>query len=131
MSDRMKTLNFGGWHTSRSIDYNGIKLDSTYEVIFAKDLDSNNIKWERPKPFLYKWPDSTEHRYYPDFFLPALNIYVDVKNDYLINRINPFTGMTDPEKIDLVSKQNNIRVVILNGQQLSFKALLAKLNQGS
>ena len=28
----------------KGIDYNGIKLDSTYEVEVAKSLDANNVK---------------------------------------------------------------------------------------
>ena len=35
----------GGFHMRRSgIIYNGIKLDSSYEVLLAENLDANNIK---------------------------------------------------------------------------------------
>lgn len=77
LSECAKRNNFGGWHTSKSIDYNGIKLDSSYEVAFAQDLDKNNIKWERPKPLYWKL-NSSEHRYYPDFYLSDFNVYVDL-----------------------------------------------------
>ena len=50
-----KEHNFGGWHTSKTIDYNGIKLDSSYEYSLAKLLDEKKIKWLRPK-FLF-WED--------------------------------------------------------------------------
>jgi len=33
----------GGFNMRRGIFYNGIKLDSSYEVILAEDLDKNNI----------------------------------------------------------------------------------------
>lgn len=122
MSELAKKNGFGGWHTSRSIEYNGIKLDSTYEVTFAKDLDNNNIKWERPKPFLYKL-NGIEHRYYPDFFLPDYNVFVDTKNDYLIHRVNPKFGITDVEKIHLVEQQNNIKIYILDKNNLSWSSL--------
>lgn len=126
LSECAKKNHFGGWHTSKSFDYNGIKLDSSYELAFAQDLDENNIKWERPKPLLYKL-NSEEHRYYPDFFLPDYNIYVDTKNDYLINYVNPRLGITDIEKIYLVEQQNNIKVYILDKNNLSWSKLAGLL----
>lgn len=121
-SNRAKKNNLGGWHTSRSFDYKGIKLDSSYEVTFAEDLDKNGIKWERPKPLLYKL-NGEEHRYYPDFFIPDYNIYVDTKNDYLINHVNPKYGITDIEKISLVMQQNNVKIFILDKNNLLWSNL--------
>ena len=121
-SEAAKRNNFGGWHTSKSYDYNGIKLDSSYEVTFAQDLDKNNIKWERPKPLLYKL-NGEEHRYYSNFFLPDYNVYVDTKNDYLINNVNPRFGITDVEKIRLVEQQNDIKVYILDKNNLLWSCL--------
>ena len=122
-SERAKKQDFGGWHTSRTFEYNGIKLDSSYEVTFAQDLDKNNIKWERPKPLLYKL-NEVEHRYYPDFYLPEYDVYVDTKNDYLINRVNPKFGITDVEKINLVMEQNKVKIYILDKNNLMWSSLL-------
>lgn len=127
LSECAKRNNFGGWHTSKNINYNGIKLDSSYEVAFAQDLDKNNIKWERPKPLYWKL-NGSEHRYYPDFFLPDYNVYVDTKNDYLINHINPKFGITDVEKISLVEAQNNVKILILDKDNLSWQGLLNSYN---
>lgn len=122
LSEAAKRNNLGGWHTSKSFDYKGIKLDSSYEVKFAEDLDKNNIKWERPKPLLYKL-NGEEHRYYPDFFLPDYNVFVDTKNDYLINSVNPRFGITDIEKIHLVEQQNQVKIYILDKNNLSWSSL--------
>lgn len=122
LSDAAKRNNFGGWHTSRSFDYNGTKLDSSYEVKFAEDLDKNKIKWSRPKPLLYRLNDE-EHRYYPDFYLDDYGVYVDTKNDYLINHVNPKYGITDVEKIKLVSQQNNVKIYILDKNNLLWSSL--------
>lgn len=127
LSVSAKRNNLGGWHTSRSISYNGVQLDSSYEEEFAKDLDKNNIKWVRPDPFKYVL-NGEEHRYYPDFFLPEKNIYVDTKNDYLINHINPRYGISDIEKIQLVSKQNNIKIYILDKSNLLWSCLETIIN---
>lgn len=122
LSEAAKRNNLGSWHTSKSFDYKGIKLDSSYEVKFAEDLDKNNIKWERPKPLLYKL-NGEEHRHYPDFFLPDYNVFVDIKNDYLINNVNPRFGITDIEKIHLVEQQNQVKIYILDKNNLSWSSL--------
>lgn len=85
LSECAKKNNLGGWHTSKTIDYNGIKLDSQYELKVAQELDENLVKWERPKYFIWEDFNGIKHRYYPDFYLPEYNVYLDPKNDYLIN----------------------------------------------
>lgn len=56
-------------------------MDSTWEVKLAQFLDEENIKWDRPKIGI-PWQDSKgkTRRYYPDFYIPILNLYVDPKN---------------------------------------------------
>ena len=109
----------GGFHMRKGIDYNGIKLDSTYEVEVAKSLDANNVKWTRCKRMPYVI-DGKLHYYTPDFYLPDYNLYLDPKNDFLINNINPKLGYADSYKIEQVMLQNNIRIIILNKEQLSW-----------
>ena len=62
--------------------YNGIIMDSTWEVILAERLDTLNIMWERPSPL--KWIDDSgvHHNYFPDFYLPKYDLYLDPKNPY-------------------------------------------------
>ena len=64
------------------IDYKGVKLDSTWELILAKRLDFLGVKWERPPPV--RWIDSASvwHNYFADFYLPDQDIYLDPKNPY-------------------------------------------------
>jgi hypothetical protein len=95
----------GGKRNSIKFNYNGIILDSSYEVRFAKLLDYANIKWNRPKKILWVDDVGVQHRYYPDFFIEEFNCYIDTKNDYLAEK--------DKRKIELVSKQNNIVVKIV------------------
>lgn len=118
MRDIAFRRHLGGWHTSRSIEYNGIKLDSEYELMVAKELDSNGIKWERPSYFLWTDDSGIEHRYYPDFYLKEYEVYLDPKNDYLINNKSARFGITDREKISIVEKQNGIRILILDKDHL-------------
>ena len=113
---------FGGFAWRKGVYYNDIKLDSSYEVAVAKSLDDNNIKWERPSRFKYHW-DGKLHYYTPDFYLPEYDVYLDPKNDFLINNVNPRLGYKDTDKINKVSLENKIRIVILNKDQLCWDAI--------
>lgn len=112
----------GGFNMCRGIYYNGIKLDSSYEVSVAESLDSNCVKWERPGRFLYHF-NGVEHYYTPDFYLPEYNVYLDPKNDYLIDNINPRLGYKDLDKIKQVEKENNIKVIVLNKEHLDWESI--------
>lgn len=118
----------GGWHTSKTIEYKGIKLDSKYEFEVAKELDDNQVKWERPTYFLWEDTNGVKHRYYPDFYLPEYNVYLDPKNDYLIHNESKRFGITDVEKIEKVQQQNGIRIIILDKDNLTWKQIKEKIN---
>lgn len=84
VSNTVKTkLENGEWHTSfsksRTYMYKGVQLYGEWEVNFAKYLDSKNIIWERPtKYFDYEY-EGENHKYYPDFYLPAYDLYIEIK----------------------------------------------------
>lgn len=62
----------------KKVKYKNITLDSSWELKFAKWLDKNNIKWSRPENgFEYQW--NGLRIYYPDFYLPELDFYIEVK----------------------------------------------------
>ena len=96
-----------------------VNLDSSYELTVATELDKNNVKWSRPKPFWYVDLKKIKHRYYPDFYLSDYNVYLDPKNDYLIKN--------DAAKIQYVREQNNIQIIILNKDELNWKVIQKKL----
>lgn len=64
------------------IDGTIVNLDSSYERTVAKILDTHFIEWIRPNPL--EWVDSKNvtHHYFPDFYIPSVNLYLDPKNDY-------------------------------------------------
>jgi hypothetical protein len=105
----------GQKHTHRSIIENIVGeyfiAESSYEVKVAELLNELNVMWIRPKFVWYVDHDNKKRRYYPDFFLPEYNLYLDPKNDYLIK--------TDIIKIKLASEQNKITVIILGKDDLS------------
>ena len=87
--------------------YNDQIFDSNWEVIVAKFLDKNNIKWIRPlNGFEYIWNNSI-HIYYPDFYLTDYNLYIEVKG-YIRDR-DLFKWKTIPNLIVLKKEEiNNI-----------------------
>jgi hypothetical protein len=111
MVDRLLKKPF---YSKRTI-YNGILLDSSYELILAKDLDKHQIKWIRPSSISYIDDQGQTRRYIPDFFLPDYRIYLDPKNPYLMRK--------DRRKIELVSNQNSIKVLMLSKDQLCWSEI--------
>jgi len=110
-----------GGHTSKKALYykqvngNVVYLQSSYEITVAKELDNHGVEWTRPKPFF--WDDNgTRRRYYPDFYLPSYNCYLDPKNDFLIRK--------DKRKIDTVIKENKIKLYILDSNHLSYDQIV-------
>ena len=62
----------------KNIEYKGVKLKGSWELLFAQWLDKNSIEWKHEaKAFEYEWNGS--RLYFPDFYLPQLDLYVEVK----------------------------------------------------
>ena len=59
---------------------NETKCLGNWELIVSEFLTKNDIKWTNKisEVFEYNW-NNTIHRYFPDFKLPELNKYIEVK----------------------------------------------------
>ena len=60
------------------------RIIGSYEADFLDKLKSlgwspDDIICPSPQDFWYKWGDGTQHLYIPDFFLPSLNLHVEIK----------------------------------------------------
>lgn len=106
---------FGGRNYRKTFHYNGVVLESSYELQIAQELDCNGVKWERPKRFYWTDASGRKRHYTPDFYLPEYDVYLDPKNDYLIK--------IDVDKIHRTSVQNNIRVLVLNKHELTWSSI--------
>lgn len=101
--------NCGGETNYKRYRYNGILMDSKWEVELAKWMDEKGIVWDRSKKrHQLFWFDENENnrRYYPDFFIPKINVYLDPKNPYLMK--------CDKYKIQRVMERNSAEVVCGN-----------------
>lgn len=74
-----------------------LKLESSWEVDIAKWLDIHKIEWTRPKHIVWYDTNGKLRRYFPDFYLPNYDVYLDPKNDYQIN--------ISTEKLEKISQQ--------------------------
>jgi hypothetical protein len=94
----------------KDIEYKGILLDSTWELYLAQRLDEQNIKWIRPDPV--KWIDKTGniHNYFPDFYLPEYDIYLDPKN--------PIAYKVQLEKIECLKEQLTNLYILCNMEEI-------------
>jgi len=64
---------------TKTIKYKDTLLKGSWELLVAKWLDENNIKWTNKIDGIpYEWCGST-HLYFPDFYLIELNKYIEVK----------------------------------------------------
>lgn len=71
----------------KNYNYNGTKMRSSWEVLFAAWLDSNSLEWEyEPKVFFYKDKNGRNRRYLPDFWVPQWGCFVEVKAQWAIDR---------------------------------------------
>lgn len=62
-----------------------VLLESSWEVEIASLLTEKNIRWVRPSSV--PWIDGSKTRYYfPDFYLPEQNMYLDPKNPWGMKR---------------------------------------------
>lgn len=100
-----KNPNCGGETNYKKYKYNNIWMDSSWEVNIAKWLDTNNIKWIRDRKINFIWTDvnGIKRRYYPDFYLPEHNLYLDPKNKYKIEK--------DRDKMTRVIFENKIKLI--------------------
>ena len=103
-----------GWYESPFAGR--VFLESSYEFDVAKELDENGIKWIRPSKkdaFVYQYPEEDkERRYFPDFYLPDYDVYLDPKNNYRIKQ--------DMRKIRIVAQTHKVRVIVLEKERLSW-----------
>jgi hypothetical protein len=82
-----------------------VQLDSSWEEILAKRLDEICVEWVRPEePIPYVAADGRTHNYFPDFFLPRYNLYLDPKNPAAIN--------AQRDKIDSLKKMMDNLIII-------------------
>lgn len=86
----------------------GIWMDSTWEIDLANRLNSLSIKWERDTGkhrLTYADINGEERKYYPDFYLPDYDLYVEVKGYW--------TSETRQKMNSVIERNEQIKIIIL------------------
>ena len=108
------------------IDYLGsrVMLNGKWEVEVANWLNRQNIKWTNiiKEGFKYIWENS-EHLYFPDFYLPEYDLYLEVKGyererDHCKWKVVKNLVVLKEKEIELIKKQH---VVVERFLRLSHK----------
>jgi hypothetical protein len=94
------------WYEHKKQTGELVKLQGTWEVVFAKYLESQGIDYLAHKGY-FKYFDENllERTYFPDFYLPIFNVYVDVKGSYF----NDLNG----KKFESIKQSNPELILIL------------------
>lgn len=61
-----------------------VTLESSWEVRVADRLGELSIQWTRPKPLPWVDKCGVRHLYFPDFYLPDYDLYLDPKNEFVM-----------------------------------------------
>jgi len=95
------------WGRTRSIPttYEGIKFRSRSEARFAELMDLMGKSWQY-EPTVFKFVDEkgTTRRYIPDFYLPDLKLWFEIKGF-------EYNGLR--ERLDRISNQNNLDDILV------------------
>ena len=93
---------------TKQIIFDGIKFQGKWELEFYQYCKANDITIERSNEwFEYEWNGS--RKYFPDFYLPDLDMYIEVKG-YETDR-DRAKWRDFPKKLKVIQKQDimNIR----------------------
>lgn len=121
LSERQALSNTGGrckWYT-----VGGISVQGTWEFNVATKLSEHGIAWVKAKSSDYLWwyvgDDGKEHSYAPDFYLPELNTWLEIKGYWWGNdkRKMEIVSQTYPDRrLVIIEKVDYER--ILQGEQV-------------
>ena len=92
------------WHTTW--DGYEVFLRSSYELDYAKELDSKKIHYE-VESLKIKYFDTLTSTYrcaIPDFYIPSLNLIVEIKSTYTLNVQNMKDKMAEYNKLGYTAK---------------------------
>ena len=93
------------WQDYKKLDGSLVRLQSSYEVVYARWLDKQDISWfchgEKQCPTLSYIQEGIERTYHPDFYLPEIDEFIDTKSTYTLS----FEG--ESEKMDAILQCNN------------------------
>ena len=106
------------WHKFTKQDGTTCNLQGTWELAYAMWLDENGIPFIAHRGRITYLDEQGKTRsYYPDFYLPNSNEYVDIKNHYHFN--------LSKEKWKKIHESNpELKIVLLFEEELKERGIL-------
>lgn len=98
------------WYSIKNISGEEYIVRGTWELRVANVLNENNILWKRKVYLKYKDDKSICRTYCPDFYIPTINRYVEVKG---------YFSFKDKCKLKSVILENDIDLVLITGKDLN------------
>jgi hypothetical protein len=101
-----------------------IRVQGTYEKLYAEYLNKVGVNWVRDKRINMKYKNgSTDymHTYYPDFYLPDSDEYIEIKGFWAYNNKNG--RIDDKLKMLLVIEQNPDKCIRIIEKNELFKLI--------
>lgn len=96
------------WFTHTLPDGQSVKLQGTWEVVLARHLDSLKIAYDAHSGRIsYVDREGTNRSYYPDFYVPSVDCYLDVKGDY-------FDSLQKSKFDDIRLSNPDMKLIIVN-----------------
>lgn len=97
--------------------YNGFVMDSGAEHTFARCLDEANIRWIKNTTTYFEFINTMGklRKYYPDFFLPELEIWVEIKGKKYVRSDDHLRYSVVPNHILIMStdlKKCNVKSLL-------------------
>ena len=98
------------WYSHIKPDGTEVKLQGTWEVIFARHMDKLGIDYESHQGTIKYYCDGIERSYLPDYYVPSINTYVDVKG--------AFFDSLQQEKFSKIKSSNpDIRIYLVTKEE--------------
>ena len=86
--------------------YKEFYYESKWELAFIKYCLKNDVKIERNSTGFEYWYLDKKRKYYPDFYLPEVDQYIEIKNNYLLKQEKEQEKIKQfPYKLDVYNKE--------------------------
>jgi hypothetical protein len=115
----LEELGIGGfktikWYEFKNINEEEFILRGRWELNVAEILNENKVYWIRKVYIPYIDSEGIKRTYTPDFYLPNLDRYIEVKG---------YFSEKDQTKIELVKKQNDINLILIREKDFNDKLI--------
>lgn len=102
-----------------------VKVQGTWQLKYAEYLNQTKINWIRSRKINLKYrlhEDDYLHTYYPDFYLPDTDQYIEIKGYWWKSKDGKIDDFKKMQKV--IEYNNDKRITILTKMQLEQMAIL-------